>query len=627
MPDLSPGSTVGGDFELVRPLSQGGMGAVYLVRQISTGKARALKVMHPELVSNADLRARFVQEARIGALIDSDHIVEVIAAGIDHDGGFPWLVMELLDGEELNERMEREGELDSSAIAEILAQLFHGVAYAHLRGIVHRDLKPENIFIARSRRVGVPFTVKILDFGIAKLMEEKRTHATTQAMGTPMWLAPEQSERKSMVSPATDVWALGLIAFWALTGSSYWLSVSEGGTLSALYREILVEPMPKASERAVALARTLSLDFDAWFARATQRDPHQRFSNAQEAWNALAPLLSRWGVADPGLAPTMVQSTEAARMAQATEAPAAARATEAPAVASTEAEATHKPAASSALRAETPLNTILPAARTRARSSPSERKRPNPVRNWALWFFAPPLGVALLQTCMTANEPEQVAVKPTQSSGVPSYSDGCQSPFSRFGSSAKTAAPRPLDSLEPPSLSPGETAVERMATPPPRNTQQDAEPTRPQTKELALPAEDRSTLDPRDAALSGDAREAVALIQDYYAALSNGPFDASEYFAPRVDRYITMTSTSPSAISAYINGSFRSQFSDPVFVYEPGSMTSEAPGTFTYDESSRYRWVAKKRQVSQRYRVRIRLLCGKLVFYQQFKKLDGKARG
>src|SRR5882762_8858379 len=116
---LPPGFIVGGDFVVVRPLDKGGMGAVYVVRQQSTEKLRALKVMHTEIAADASLERRFEQEARVGARIDSEHVVEVIAAGKDDALGAPYLVMELLEGEDLRRRMQRGGAMSLVEVCEV----------------------------------------------------------------------------------------------------------------------------------------------------------------------------------------------------------------------------------------------------------------------------------------------------------------------------------------------------------------------------------------------------------------------------------------------------------------------------------------------------------------------------
>ncbi|WP_437775428.1 protein kinase domain-containing protein [Sorangium sp. So ce1097] len=294
-----------GEFRIVRPLSAGGMGAVYVAEQASTGKLRALKLMHPQLCADVRLRERFEQEARVGALVESDHVVQVIGAGVDQASGVPWIAMELLDGEDLSVRLRRCGLLSPQDTYEIFRQLCHALGAAHRAGVVHRDMKPQNIFLAKRSSATAPWSVKVLDFGIARVAAEANTMATA-SLGTPLWMAPEQTEARGQIAPATDVWALGLIAFVMLTGRMYWRAANDpmGTAMPVLLREILIEPIDPASVRATALGRAGCIvhPFDAWFARCVARDPAQRFSTAQEAFDALGPAL----FADPRLARTTV---------------------------------------------------------------------------------------------------------------------------------------------------------------------------------------------------------------------------------------------------------------------------------------------------------------------------------
>ena len=294
---LSSGMTFGDDFRVVRKLSEGGMGAVWIAEQLSTGKERALKVMHPQMVADPRLRERFAQEARIGARVESDHIVEVVAAGVDAQSGAPWLAMELLKGETLAARLDR-GPLDRPAALEMFAQLGHALSAAHDARIVHRDLKPDNLFLATPRRPGVPFTVKVLDFGIAKLVLESHSKHTA-SIGTPLWMAPEQTEIGKPIVPATDVWAIGLIAYQVLTGRHYWISANTENTGALqLMREVLMDPLEPASARAAryGVAQLLPEGFDEWFSRCVHRSGDARFPHARDAFAALAVVLGRASV-------------------------------------------------------------------------------------------------------------------------------------------------------------------------------------------------------------------------------------------------------------------------------------------------------------------------------------------
>jgi hypothetical protein len=289
------GTVIGGDFRVGRLLARGGMGAVYVAEQLSTGQARALKLLLPQLTSDAKSRERFAAEARAPGRVESEHVVETIAAGVDEATGVPWLAMELLRGEPLAARIAR-GPLDPREARRVLGELALGLAAAHRVGLVHRDLKPENVFLAEPRGGGTP-VVKILDFGIAKAVHSSTSGATSSGLGSPAWMSPEQANGEP-ITVATDVWAFGLVAYAALTGRTYWKATSLGeGTIQALLTEILIAPLAPASERAAAQGVPLPRSFDAWFAGAVARSPAARFPSIEASARALDDELSRpgWG--------------------------------------------------------------------------------------------------------------------------------------------------------------------------------------------------------------------------------------------------------------------------------------------------------------------------------------------
>jgi serine/threonine protein kinase len=292
---LANGRVFAGDFKVLRPLRTGGQGSLYVVEQLSTGRQRALKLMLPELVAQPSSRKRFELEAKIAARIRSDHVVESIASGVDPESGTPWLVMELLEGEDLAHYIKRKKHLGASEVLEIFSQLCHAVGEAHRQGIVHRDLKPENVFLATPRRRGVPFMVKVLDFGIARIIAESTiSSVTTQGIGTPMWMAPEQTIPGGPIAPSSDVWPLGLIAFRLLTGHLFWKAPYDpSASVLMLMAEAFMHPMPLASERAehYNCKDRLPPGFDPWFAKCVARKMEERYPDAAEAFGALEPLL------------------------------------------------------------------------------------------------------------------------------------------------------------------------------------------------------------------------------------------------------------------------------------------------------------------------------------------------
>ena len=292
--ELEAGAIFASDYRIVRRLSEGGMGVIYVAEQLSTGRQRALKLMHPGLVGSPELRQKFTLEARVGARISSEHIVEVVGAGVD--GDVPWLAMELLKGEDLSSVVARRGPLPKEEVVRILGQVCHGLAAAHAAGIVHRDLKPENVFLAEARRANEAYTVKLLDFGIAKVVEAARG-TNTGAIGSPLWMAPEQSERNAEIGPRTDIWALGLVAFTLLTGRIFWRSGEDPDVgVTAFLRELVIEALPAASERAaeMGVGGLIPPRFDDWFGRCVVRGPDHRFPDVQTAFSALSQCLGVW---------------------------------------------------------------------------------------------------------------------------------------------------------------------------------------------------------------------------------------------------------------------------------------------------------------------------------------------
>jgi serine/threonine protein kinase len=296
-PKLSNGAIFARQYRVLSRLAEGGMGVVYLVEQVSTHKQRALKVMQPALVRDPKHRERFLQEAWVASQIESDHVVEVVDAGVDDDSGVPFIAMELLRGMTLAERVDTQGPLSFEIAREVFRQIRHPLEQAHRIGLVHRDLKPENVYLAQARRMDVPFTTKLLDFGISKWIQEARTAAAnSQVIGSPFWMAPEQLEHGSRIAPATDVWALGLIAFYSLTQKVYWRTANaEGGSISSFIYELVAEPLIPASQRARDIGVELPLPegFDDWFARAVVRKSDGRFLNAGDALAALDEVFIR----------------------------------------------------------------------------------------------------------------------------------------------------------------------------------------------------------------------------------------------------------------------------------------------------------------------------------------------
>ncbi|WP_438008782.1 protein kinase [Sorangium sp. So ce321] len=286
--DFHEGTLFAGRYRVVRSLATGAMGAVYEVIHVETERRRALKVMHLHLAESPEFRARFKLEARIAARIATEHIVEVFDAGIDVDTGMPFLVMELLRGQDLSKRLRSSGRLPPEEAVACLRQTALALDKTHAAGVVHRDLKPANLFLAESDDDEEP-RIKVLDFGIAKLVAETALDsATTAALGTPLYMAPEQFDGGS-ISRAVDIFALGMIAYTLLVGKAYWLHDMREFQVTLAFAALAVHgPQEPACARAAPEGVSLPPAFDAWFAKATARAPEARFATASAAVEALA---------------------------------------------------------------------------------------------------------------------------------------------------------------------------------------------------------------------------------------------------------------------------------------------------------------------------------------------------
>jgi serine/threonine-protein kinase len=261
------------------------MGAVYLAEHMVIGRKVALKVLLGSVAANETAVARFEREAQAAARIGNDHILEIYDFGSLPDGS-RYMVCEFLEGETLAARLEREGQLSPQAIVPIAHQLLEGLAAAHAAGVVHRDLKPENIFILR-QKAGISDFVKIIDFGISKFQplsasEGMQMTATGIVVGTPCYLSPEQARGSRDADNRSDLYAVGVIMYEAVTGQ---LPFSAQNVHDLLFKIVLENPQPLS---------TLAPHLDPAFARvieiAMARDPENRFATA----GAFAEALQDW---------------------------------------------------------------------------------------------------------------------------------------------------------------------------------------------------------------------------------------------------------------------------------------------------------------------------------------------
>lgn len=282
---------LGGRYRIEAPLGWGGAGEVWQGRHVELGARVAIKLLRPGLALGARARRRFLNEARVMAQLDTSHAIRVHDIGVS-DEGIPFLVMDLVDGESLAQKLRRERRLQPGTAVRLLGQAARGLERAHGMGIIHRDFKPANVLLSVDED-GL-LRARVTDFGMAKLLraledavEEGGAQAvdqsTTGMVGTPYYMAPEQFSMDQRVSPQTDVWALGVVAYECLTGRRPF----EGERVEDVQAAILRGRAAPAS----SVHRALPLAFDSWFSRACALSPEDRFSSARFAIDALSDAL------------------------------------------------------------------------------------------------------------------------------------------------------------------------------------------------------------------------------------------------------------------------------------------------------------------------------------------------
>jgi serine/threonine-protein kinase len=273
-----------GAYRVLGQIGQGGMGSVWLAEHVALGRRAALKVLHPEYSSNAEIVQRFFNEARAATSIQDPGIVQIFDFGKDADGS-AFIVMELLDGEPLDRRLKRQGALPVEDALRIMRQVASSLGAAHTRGIIHRDLKPENIFMARDPEVMGGERAKILDFGIAKLVGDNTgmKTQTSAVMGTPTYMSPEQCRGAGRVDQRSDVYALGCVLFALLTGRPPFVADGMGEIIAMHLRE----PAPAPS----LLREGIAAELDQLVLKCLAKDVAHRYSSASELAVALGTLL------------------------------------------------------------------------------------------------------------------------------------------------------------------------------------------------------------------------------------------------------------------------------------------------------------------------------------------------
>jgi serine/threonine protein kinase len=276
----SPGDLVAGKYLVVRVIGEGGMGVVYEATHQRLRQRVALKMLLPAMLEYAVVVSRFEREARAAAQLRGRHVARVVDVDLTPDG-LPYMVMDFLEGHDLQAEIERRGRLESGPAVDYVLQACAAMIEAHQIGIVHRDLKPSNLFLAEDEALGR--VVKVLDFGISKLAADadaKLTDVDT-VMGTALYMSPEQLRASHAVDARTDIWALGVILYEAVTGRVPFL-----GPPQQVAAQIVTEEIPDVR----LLCPELPPELAAVIHHALQRDPGMRHQDVRQLAGALAPF-------------------------------------------------------------------------------------------------------------------------------------------------------------------------------------------------------------------------------------------------------------------------------------------------------------------------------------------------
>jgi serine/threonine protein kinase len=276
---IAVGEVIDGKYRVTACIGEGGMGAVFAGEHLKLHRRVAIKTLHPSLAQDPEVVGRFEREAQAAGRIGNDHILEVFDIG-ELPGGDRYMVMEFLDGEAMNTRLSRLGRLSPAQVYPLAKQMLVGLGAAHAAGIVHRDLKPANIFIQREK-AGVPDYVKIIDFGISKfrtLAGETHQTRTGTIIGTPAYMSPEQARGLREADARSDIYAIGVIIYEAVTGRVPF----EGASTNDVLFKIFLNEVP-----VEALAQSVDPGFCSIVMKALAKEPEDRFARAEEFGAAL----------------------------------------------------------------------------------------------------------------------------------------------------------------------------------------------------------------------------------------------------------------------------------------------------------------------------------------------------
>lgn len=263
-----------GRYSLERELGRGGMGIVYLAREVALDRLVAIKLLPPALASRPVLRERFLREARTAARLSHPNVIPIYA--VDEVGDFVFFAMAYVEGETLGQRVRARGPLPPSEAARVVRETAWALAYAHAQGVIHRDVKPDNILLETSGRV------LIGDFGIARVTEHSGSTASGEIIGTAEFMSPEQANGASL-DARSDLYSLGVVGFYAISGRLPF----EAATAAALLAQHVTKPAPPVASVAPTAPRRLAGAID----RCLAKNPAQRFPSGEALGEEVAATL------------------------------------------------------------------------------------------------------------------------------------------------------------------------------------------------------------------------------------------------------------------------------------------------------------------------------------------------
>ncbi|WP_437316571.1 serine/threonine protein kinase [Sorangium sp. So ce385] len=278
---VRPGDIVAGKYRVERVLGAGNMGVVVAATHVDLGQLVALKLMLPGRAAGPEQRQRFLREARAAARLRSQHVARVLDVGANENAA-PYIAMEFLEGQDLAALLHARGQLPFAEAIEYILQTCEAVGEAHAARVVHRDLKPANLFLTKD--VSGSSCIKVLDFGVSKLIGDLTLTADSQALGSPLYMSPEQMNSSRDVDTRSDIWALGIILYQLVAGRTPFDADTMQGLCSRVF---FGQPTPLCEFRKDAPP-----GFEAVILKCLERDRDQRWRNVAELAAALAPYAS-----------------------------------------------------------------------------------------------------------------------------------------------------------------------------------------------------------------------------------------------------------------------------------------------------------------------------------------------